>query len=167
MRKIEPFSPHKTGNSFMRTNSCSTINSPTRILIVEDNPDDELLLLRQLKKADLDTQVRVITDGGRALDYLTDQRYRPEDLVAIFLDLQLPTLNGLQLLQAIRSDDRIKHLPVVLTTSSNAPEQVDQCRELGISSFVQKPVTFSAFVKAVADSFHGYRPASLHLVTVE
>jgi len=125
-----------------------------RILIIEDNPDDETLLLRQLKKAKLSTQVRVIADGGRARDYLTDPRFKAEDLIAVFLDLQLPTLGGLQLLEIIRADERIRHLPVILMTSSNAQEQIDRCRELGVSSYVRKPVTFSAFAKAIADSFH-------------
>jgi two-component system, response regulator len=130
------------------------MNSPTRILIVEDNSDDEILLLRQLKKAGLDSHVRIIADGGRALDYLTNERLNAHELVAVFLDLQLPTVTGLEILRAIRADERIKHLPVILMTSSNAPQAIEECRSLGISSFVAKPVTFSSFAKAVADSFH-------------
>jgi two-component system, response regulator len=153
---------------FMPRNSNSTMNGSTRILIVEDNHDDEVLLLRQLRKANLDTHVRVIANGGTALDYLTDERNRPEDLVAVFLDLQLPTLSGPQLLKAIRSNDRIKNLPVILMTSSNAPDEISRCRELGISAFVQKPVTFSSFAKAVADSFHSARvPEMQPATTVE
>jgi len=133
----------------------------TRILIVEDNPDDEALLLRQLKKAQLDRQVRVIADGARALYYLTDPKFKCEELVAVFLDLQLPSVSGLQLLEAIRADERIKHLPVILMTSTNAQEDLDRCRELGVSSYVRKPVSFSAFAKAVADSFHARRTAAL------
>jgi CheY-like chemotaxis protein len=134
---------------------------------VEDNPDDELLLLRQLKKASLDSQVRVIADGGRALDYLTDSRFKPEDLIAVFLDLQLPTMTGLEILRSVRADGRIRHLPIVLMTSANAPEVIDECRALGISSFIPKPVTFSSFVKAVADSFHPPKPSPANPATVE
>jgi len=130
-------------------------SKPIRILIIEDNPDDEALLLRQLKKALLDGQVRVIADGNRALNYLTDAKYRCEDLVAVFLKLNLPTGGGgHKLLEAIRTADRLKHLPVIVMTSHNAQEELDKCRALGVSAYVSKPVSFSAFVKAIADSFH-------------
>jgi len=130
-------------------------SKPIRILIIEDNPEDEALLLRQIRKAQLDGQVRVIADGNPALNYLTDAKYRCEDLVAVFLKLNLPTGGGgIKLLEAIRGADRLKHLPVIVMTSSNAREELDKCRALGVSAYVSKPVSFSAFVKAVADSFH-------------
>jgi two-component system, response regulator len=127
---------------------------PTKILIVEDNPDDEALLMRQLEKADLHTQVKVIPDGGQALAYLMNKEHGGENLLAIFLDMNLPTLTGVQLLRAIRTLDRLSHLPVILMTSSNAPNEIEQCRALGISAFVPKPVTFATFARAVADTFH-------------
>lgn len=129
---------------------------PIRILIVEDNPDDEALLLRQLKKANLDSHVRIIADGGTALAYLRDESAKTEDLLTVFLDLQLPRVSGLQLLEAIRGQQRTRHLPVVLMTSSNAPEEINRCRTLG-ASFVPKPITYQKFTKAVADSFHSQR----------
>ncbi len=126
----------------------------TRILIVEDNPDDEALLMRQLQKAQLDQHVRVISDGQAALDYLTDGHSAGENLVAIFLDLNLPSLSGLQLLERVKTHDGLKHLPVIVMTSSNAPSDLEKCQKLGVSCYVQKPVTFTTFTKAVADSFH-------------
>lgn len=131
-----------------------------RILIVEDNPDDEALLMRQLRKAELHEHVKAIHDGGKAFAYLTDERYPCDNLAAIFLDLQLPTLSGLQLLEAIRTDERIGHLPVIVMTSSNNPADLERCRELGVSCFVQKPLTFASFAKAFADTFHAQRDAS-------
>jgi len=128
--------------------------------VVEDNPDDEALLLHQLEKAQLDGQIRVIADGNRALNYLSDAKYRCEDLVAVFLDLQLPAMGGVQLLETIRAADRLKHLPVIVMTSTNAPEELDRCRALGVSSYVSKPVTFFAFMKAIADTFHSRRESS-------
>ena len=139
----------------------------TRILIIEDNPDDEILLLRQLKKAKLDEHVKVIADGARALRFLTDPTQKCENLVAVFLDLQLPTLGGINLLEAIRADERLRHLPVIVMTSSNVPEEMERCRQLGVSSYVQKPVGFSAFAKAVADSFHTRRTAADDLQSSE
>ena len=129
-------------------------SKPIRILVVEDNPEDEALLLRQLKKAQLDGQIRVIADGNRALNYLTDAKYRCEDLVAVFLKLNISAVGGIKLLEAIRGADRLKHLPVIVMTSTNAQEELDKCRALGVSAYVSKPVSLSAFVKAVADTFH-------------
>ncbi len=132
-----------------------------RILIIEDNPDDEILLMRQLKKAELHEHVKAIHDGGKALDYLTDGRFPNDNLAAVFLDLQLPTLTGIRLLEAIRNDERIKHVPVIVMTSSNDPEDLEKCRELGVSCFVQKPMTFASFAKAFADTFHARREATI------
>ncbi len=131
-----------------------------RILMVEDNSDDEALLLRQLKKAGLEKHIKVIHDGGRALDYLTDERFQCEQLAAVFLDLHLPTVSGLQLLEAIRSNDRLRDLPIIVMTSSNEPAELEKCRQLGVSCYVAKPLTFSSFAKAFADAFGARRPAA-------
>jgi two-component system response regulator len=124
-----------------------------QILIIEDNADDQALLLRQLKKAGLGQHIKVIPDGGEALAFLSDDRFKREELAAIFLDLKLPKISGLRLLEAIRSDEKLLDLPVVVMTSSNAPEDLEECRSLGVYSFVQKPLTFSSFAKAFADTF--------------
>ena len=135
--------------------------SKTRILIIEDNPDDGALLMRQLQIAQLGEQVKMIGDGRQALDFLT--LAEADHLIAIFLDLKLPTLSGLLLLEKIRADDRRRHLPVIVMTSSNSPDDLNRCKALGVSSYVQKPVTFTAFSKAVADTFH--RPSPTEVVT--
>ena len=122
--------------------------------MIEDNSDDEALLLRQLKKAKIDRHIKVIHDGGKALEYLMDERFKCEDLATIFLDLNLPTIDGLRILEAIRSESRLQKVPVIVMTSSNAPEQLEKCRELGVSAYVNKPVTFSSFAKAFADSVY-------------
>ena len=123
---------------------------PIRILTVEDNPDDEGLLLRQLKKAQLHSHVRIIADGDAALAFLRDESLRSEDLITVFLDLQLPGVSGLQLLEVIRSQERTRHFPVVLMTSSNAPDEIKRGRDLG-AAFVPRPVTYSTF-KALGNS---------------
>ena len=128
-----------------------------RILIIEDNADDQALLLRQLKKADLEKHVQVFNDGGKALRYLLDEHLKCEELAAIFLDLKLPAISGLKILEAIRSTERLRNLSVVVMTSSNSPEELEQCREKGVFCFVQKPLTFSSFAKAFADTFHARR----------
>jgi two-component system response regulator len=126
----------------------------TRILIVEDNPDDEALLMHQLRKAQLHQHVKVIGDGQAAFDFLTATDSRCEELVAMFLDLQLPSMSGLDLLEKVRSHDRIANLPVIVMTSSNSPADLEKCQKLGVSCYVQKPVTFTTFSKAIAESFH-------------
>ena|ERR1700693_3103059 len=126
--------------------------SKTRILIVEDNPDDGALLMRQLKKAQLAEQIKMIGDGRQALDFL--MLAEADHLIAIFLDLKLPSLSGLSLLEKIRADERRKHLPVIVMTSSNSSDDLNNCKALGVSSYVQKPVTFAVFSKAVANTFH-------------
>jgi CheY-like chemotaxis protein len=133
------------------------MKSPRQILMIEDNSDDEALLLRQLKKAKLERHIRVIHDGGKALEYLMDERFKCEDLAAIFLDLRLPTIDGLRILEAIKSEGRLQNVPVVVMTSSNAPEELEKCHELGVSSYINKPVTFSSFAKAFADTFQNRR----------
>jgi len=137
------------------------MSTEKRILIIEDNPDDEILLLRQLKKAQLDRHVRVIHDGEKALSYLTNPRFKAETLAAVFLDLKLPKISGLKILEAIRADDHLQNLPVIVMTSSNSPEDLEQCRKLGTAAFVAKPLTFSSFAKAFADTFHLSRATGL------
>ncbi|MEI9999596.1 MAG: response regulator [Verrucomicrobiota bacterium] len=129
-----------------------------RILIVEDNADDGELLMRQLKKARLGDHVKVIRDGSQAIQFLTDATSGAGHLIAMFLDLQLPSLDGLSVLEQVRAHESICRLPVIVMTSSNSQEDLHRCRVLGVSSYVQKPVTFSAFTKAVADTFHVVRP---------
>lgn len=148
--------PFISRDPFMKTSTLSP-----RILIIEDDSDDEVLLLRQLKKADLEEHVKTIHDGGKALDYLTDERFKTNNLAAIFLDLKLPTVEGIKLLEVIRSDDSLHHLPVIVMTSSNSSQDLSRCRELGVSCYVSKPLTFSSFAKAFADTFHVRRGDSV------
>src|ERR1700735_4641505 len=120
------------------------MKTPRQILMIEDNRDGKALLLRQLKKAKIERHIKVIHDGGKALEYLLDERFKCEDVAAIFLDLKLPTIDGVSILKAIRSERRLQKVPVIIMTSSNAPEELEKCREFGVSSYLNKPVTFSS-----------------------
>jgi CheY-like chemotaxis protein len=125
------------------------------ILLVEDNPDDAALTLRALKKNQVVNDITVVTDGVQALDYLfcegsfSARQHRDLPQV-VLLDLKLPKLDGLGVLQRLRADERTKLLPVVILTSSN--EERDRVRGygLGANSYVRKPVDFDAFVAAAA-----------------
>lgn len=123
------------------------------ILLVEDNPDDEALTVRALKKSKIINEVVVVHDGVQALDYLFgDGAYLNRDLTqmpqVVLLDLKLPRLDGLGLLRRLRSDTRTKLLPVVILTSSNEEQDRINSYDLGANSYVRKPVDFEQFVEA-------------------
>lgn len=127
---------------------------PKTILLVEDNPDDELLTLRALKRSRIDNRVVVARDGVEALDYLFARGpYRqrdPNDIPAlILLDLKLPRLDGLQVLEQVRADERTRLLPVVMLTTSREEQDVLQSYSLGCNSYIRKPVDFLQFSEAV------------------
>lgn len=123
------------------------------ILIVEDNPDDELLLLRALKKNNIANPIVVARDGVEALDYLFGRGQfegrNPSDTPSlILLDLKLPKVDGFEVLRTIRGDRRLKYIPVVILTSSNQDRDVIDGYDLGANSYVRKPVDFEEFVDA-------------------
>jgi CheY-like chemotaxis protein len=107
------------------------------ILIVEDNSDDSLLLTRQLAHLSLDRAIRVLPDGRSALDFLLSVSPPP---YAVFLDLRLPQLSGLQLLQEIRREPRLHALPVIVMTNSINPADAETCARLGVCAYSRKPV---------------------------
>lgn len=124
------------------------------ILLVEDNDNDEVLTLRALKKSNISNPVIVVRDGSEALDYVFCRgahAHRPASGVpqVILLDLKLPKVDGLEVLRAIRADDRTKLLPVVVLTSSVEEQDVIRSYGLGANSYVRKPVDFNQFVEAV------------------
>ena len=124
------------------------------ILVVEDNPDDEALTLRALKKNNIGNQVFVVRDGAEALDFLfctgayaeRDPRELPE---MILLDLKLPKVDGLEVLRRIRADKRTRLLAVVILTSSNEEQDLIEGYKNGANSYIRKPVDFNQFVEAV------------------
>lgn len=124
------------------------------ILLVEDSPDDEELTLLSLRKRDLGHEIVVMRDGVEAIDFLFGQgKYagRGDTLpTVIFLDLKLPKLDGLGVLKRVRANDRTKHLPTVVFTSSSQDTDVSASYDLGANSYVRKPVDFNAFVDAVS-----------------
>jgi CheY-like chemotaxis protein len=124
------------------------------ILLVEDNPDDEALTLRVLKKSNILNEVVVVRDGPEALDYLFGTgAYSGRDTsltpTIILLDLKLPKLDGLEVLRRIRADDQLRVLPVVVLTSSDEERDLVDSYELGANSYVRKPVDFNQFTEAV------------------
>ncbi len=123
------------------------------ILIVEDDPDDETLILRALKKHNIKNDINVARDGAEALDYLFKTGpYADRDggnPAIVLLDLKLPKIDGLEVLRRIRADEKTKLLPVVILTSSDEQEDMIRGYDLGANSYVRKPVEFEEFSDAV------------------
>jgi len=118
------------------------------ILLVEDNPDDAELTRIAFAEAGVDYRLHVVGDGVQALAYL--RGCAPADLPSlVLLDLNLPKLNGREVLEAIRADPATRSLPVVVLTTSAEPFDVDTVYELGANSYIQKPVEFERFVEVV------------------
>ena len=124
------------------------------ILLVEDNPDDVELTRLAFEEAQVANTLTVVRDGAEALDYLFARgRYAdrdPQDLPSlVLLDLNLPKLDGREVLQAIRGDARTRALPVVVLTTSDEPFDVEASYALGVNSYIRKPVDFDQFVSVV------------------
>jgi CheY-like chemotaxis protein len=132
-----------------------TITMPKikRILLAEDNQNDVELTLTALQECRLSNEVEVVSDGADALDYIY-QRARFADRAkglpcVIMLDLKMPRVDGLEVLREIKSDPALRHIPVVMLTSSREEKDLVTSYDLGVNAFVVKPVDFSQFLEAI------------------
>jgi len=126
------------------------------ILLVEDNPSDEELTLRALKKYKLSNNIFVVRDGAEALDYIFGTEQYPDrdsnnHLKVILLDLKLPKVDGLEVLRRIKADPKTKHIPVVILTSSSEESDVVESYKLGANSYIVKPVDFKQFTESIRE----------------
>lgn len=124
------------------------------ILLVEDNPQDVELMMRAFHKSNLANPIHHTADGEEALDFVFcrgkySSRHFEKTPKVILLDLKLPKIGGLEVLQQIKQDPRTKHIPVVIVTSSGEDPDIKKAYELGANSYVVKPVNFDAFIDAV------------------
>ena len=138
------------------TDNATGIGSPYQgpILLVEDNPDDALLTIRALKKSNLLNEIIHVKDGQEALDYLFAKgKYAGRDTsvepAMILLDLKLPKVGGLEVLEQLRKDEKTRPIPVIILTSSTEDKDLKTAYDLGANSFVQKPVDFAEFANSV------------------
>ncbi|HEX5083742.1 MAG TPA: response regulator [Blastocatellia bacterium] len=124
-----------------------------KILLVEDDPKDVELTLSALADNNITNEVAVTRDGAEALDYLYQRgcyaARAAHDPLLILLDLKLPKVDGLQVLRQLKSDDRLKLIPVVMLTSSNEEKDVIRSYNLGVNAYVVKPVDFDEFAAAI------------------
>ncbi len=131
-----------------------TMASPAEILLVEDNPDDEMLTLRALKRNRIANEIAVARDGAEALEYLfATGKYTDRHIAAmpqiILLDLKLPKVDGLEVLRRIRTDNRTCIVPVIVLTSSDEDQDLLDSYTLGANSYIRKPVDFGQFVETI------------------
>jgi CheY-like chemotaxis protein len=124
------------------------------ILVVEDNPDDQHLITRALKKNHVGNEIVVVGDGEQALDYVFARgAHAGREATAlpqvVLLDLRLPKVDGLQVLRQLRSDERTRSLPVVILTSSDEERDIVESYRFGANSYIRKPVDFTEFMEAV------------------
>jgi len=124
------------------------------IIIVEDNSNDAELMIRSLKQNNLANSITLLEDGEQAIDYIFNQgKYEKNDLkytrLVIFLDLKLPKIDGLEVLEKIRSNSKTKTIPVIIVTSSKEDPDVTAAYKLGANSYVVKPVNYNDFVDTI------------------
>ena len=131
-----------------------TATEPVDLLLIEDQPSDAELALRALRKLNLGERTHLVEDGATALDFVFGRndyaaRSITEAPALILLDLKLPKVNGHEVLQTLKSDDRTKPIPVVVLSSSKEDRDVQRCYELGVNSYVVKPVDFGRFTETI------------------
>ncbi|HTI09229.1 MAG TPA: response regulator [Puia sp.] len=125
------------------------------VLLVEDNPDDAELMIRELRKNHFSNNLFHVKDGEEALDFIfatgkfSEVRNTLFPPKLVLLDIQMPKLNGIEVLQKIRSDERTRKIPVVILTSSNQDPDIRTCYNLGANSYIVKPVDFDKFTEAI------------------
>ncbi len=126
------------------------------LLLVEDNPSDVKLTLKALQKHNLANKVFVVKDGEEALDFIFSRgtyagRNNQGTLKVILLDLKLPKVDGMEVLKAVKTDDRTKTTPVVVLTSSKEEKDLVESYKYGVNSYIAKPIDFNQFINAVSD----------------
>lgn len=131
-------------------------DQPVEILYVEDNPHDVEMTMRALQKHNIGNRVLHVADGAAALDYLfargTYEGRNIEDVPrAVFLDLKLPKVDGIEVLRAIKGDSRLREVPVVIITSSAEECDRTDTYRLGVNSYIVKPIVFESFARTIAE----------------
>ena len=129
------------------------METPKRILLVEDDPQDVELTLTAMSEYNLANEIVIVRDGVEAMDYLyrrgTFAQWPEGNPVVILLDLKMPKLDGIRVLQQLKADERLQLIPVVVLTSSRESRDLEECYRLGVNAYVVKPVRFVEFVEAI------------------
>ena len=125
---------------------------PVEILLAEDNPADAKLTLIALKHANVGNRVHVVENGEQALEFIFGNQTEPANSPKlVLLDLKMPRVGGIEVLEKMKSDPRTKSIPVVVLTSSNHDKDLERCYKLGANSYIVKPVDFDQFMKVIKE----------------
>jgi len=128
-------------------------DQPVTILLVEDDPGHARLIERNLRRAHITNDIVMLSDGQQAIDYLFKERaYREATHVMpllMLLDLNLPQLDGYQVLERIKADERTRHIPVLILTTTDEPHEIERCYALGCNVYITKPVEYEQFAEAI------------------
>ncbi|MEY4874900.1 MAG: hypothetical protein RL708_49 [Bacteroidota bacterium] len=131
------------------------MNTAVEILLVEDNLNDAEMTIRALRKNNLANSILHLKDGAEALEYIFGKEGNLTEnihhLKVILLDLKMPKVDGIEVLQKLKANEHTKKIPVVMLTSSKEDPDIQTCYNLGANSYVVKPVEFNAFIKAVSE----------------
>ena len=120
------------------------------ILIVEDDPGHSKLIEKNLRRGGLENPIKAFENGQQALDYLNSQSDHPiNQCVLLLLDLNMPVMNGVELLRIVKQDAKLREIPVIILTSTDDQREIDECYSLGCNLYVPKPVEFDRFADAV------------------
>jgi CheY-like chemotaxis protein len=122
---------------------------PVTILLVEDDPGHARLIEHMLRRAHITNEISTLSDGQAAVDYVFGEGLRHPLPLLILLDLNLPGLSGLQILERLKADKRTKHIPVICLTTLDDPQNIERCYALGCHACITKPITFEAFAAAI------------------
>jgi CheY-like chemotaxis protein len=126
---------------------------PSTIILIEDDPGHAVLIEKNLRRAGITNEIVVLNDGQKALDFLLQKgaysRNQPPAHPLVLLDLNLPVFDGFQVLSALKSDERTRHIPVIVVTTTDLPHEIARCYELGCNIYVTKPVEYDAFCDAI------------------
>ena len=128
-------------------------DQPVTLLLVEDDPGHARLIERNLRRAHITNEIITLSDGQRAIDYLFKERTYRGAMHAMpllmLLDLNLPQLDGYQVLERIKADERTRHIPVLILTTTDEPHEIERCYALGCNVYVTKPVEYDEFAEAI------------------
>lgn len=121
------------------------------ILLVEDDPGHSRLIEKNLRRAGISNRIAAVDSGRKALEFLFDGDHGPRtsDRMLVLLDLNMPDVSGFQVLERMKADERTRHIPVVILTSTDDDREVSKCYELGCNNYVTKPVEYADFVEAI------------------
>jgi CheY-like chemotaxis protein len=123
------------------------------ILLVDDNPDDVMIAERAIKECDIRNKVYVTHNGAEAIHFLRKEGEYKEVPTSglVILDLNMPKVDGFEVLETIKGDDKLKSIPIIVLTSSSRPEDIERAYQLGCNSFIVKPLSFEDFIEAMME----------------